>query len=98
MFTPQIVKFEKALENMDGKIKQLARALDTVNTKLDVIAGVLRANAEWQKKSWSQFEACAKGFRQVREACECLRDELSSAAGTMIARSWEMNDCGAGGC
>ena len=39
MFTPQIVKFEKALENMDGKIKQLARALDTVNTKLAVIAG-----------------------------------------------------------
>ena len=97
MFTPQIVKFEKALEHMDGNIVELGRALNVVNTKLDVIAGVLKANAEWQKKSWSQFEACAKGFRQVREACECLREELSSAAGTMISRSWEMNDCGAGG-
>ena len=97
MFTPQIVKFENSLESLSSKVQELGRALLTVNGKLDVIAGVLRTNAEWQKKSWSQFEACAKGFRQVREACECLRDELSSAAGTMISRSWEMNDCGAGG-
>ena len=95
MFTPQIVKFENQLEALASKIQELGRALLSVNGKLDVIAGVIKANAEWQKKSWSQFEACAKGFRQVRDACECLREELSSAAGTMIDRSWE-EACG--GC
>ena len=88
MFTPQIVKFENSLESLSRKVQELGRALLTVNGKLDVIAGVLRTNAEWQKKSWSQFEACAKGFVQVRDACECLRDELSSAAGTLISQSW----------
>ena len=88
MFTPQIVKFENQLETLSSKIQELGRALLTVNGKLDVIAGVLKANAEWQKKSWSQFEACSKGFVQVRDACECLRDELSSAAGTLISQSW----------
>ena len=68
MFTPQIVKFENSLESLSSKVQELGRALLTVNGKLDVIAGVLRTNAEWQKKSWSQFEACAKGFVQVRDS------------------------------
>ena len=69
--------------------------LGNVVLSLKEISGVIRHNAEWQKKSWKQFEACSKGFQQVREACECLRNELSEAAGTMVDRSWE-EACGAG--
>ena len=50
MFTPQIVKFENQLETLASKIQELGRALLSVNGKLDAIAGVIKANAEWQKK------------------------------------------------
>ena len=30
------------------------------------------------------FTACHAGFRQVRDACTCLREELSEAAGSMV--------------
>ena len=89
MFTPQILKFEKKLAAMEGQIAELKGILGNVVLSLKEITGVIRHNDKWQKKSWLQFEACSKGFQQVREACECLREELSSAAGTMVDRSWE---------
>ena len=95
MFTPQIVKFEKKLADMEGQLHELKGILGNVVISLKEIAGVIRYNADWQKKSWKQFEACSKGFQQVREACECLRNELSEAAGTMADRSWD-EACGAG--
>ena len=95
MFTPQIVKFEKKLGDLETQLSEMKAMLAAVVGKLDALSGVFRHNAEWQKKSWRQFEACSKGFQQVREACECLRNELSEAAGTMVDRSWE-EACGAG--
>ena len=95
MFTPQILKFETKLTVLDQKLTGLHEVMHAMAKKLDQLTGVFRSNAEWQKKSWSQFEACAKGFRQVRDACECLREGLSSAAGTMISNSWDELD---GGC
>jgi len=89
MFTPQIVKFEATLTELDQKLTGLHQVMFAMAQKLDKLTGIIKNNADWQKKSWSQFEACAKGFRQVRDACECLRDELSSAAGTMISNSWD---------
>ena len=89
MFTPQIVKFETKLTELDQKLTGLHQVMFAMAQKLDKLTVIIKNNAEWQKKSWSQFEACAKGFRQVRDACECLRDELSSAAGTMISNSWD---------
>ena len=94
MFTPQIVKFETKLSALDQKLTGLHEVMHGMAKKLDQLTRVFRNNADWQKKSWSQFEACAKGFRQVRDACECLREELSSAAGTMISNSWDdMGGC-----
>ena len=95
MFTPQILKFEAKLTVLDQKLTGLHEVMHAMAKKLDQLTGVFRSNAEWQKKSWSQFEVCAKGFRQVRDACEMLREELSSAAGTMISNSWDELD---GGC
>ena len=89
MFTPQIVKFENKLASLQTQLDEMKAMLHGVVGKLDALTGVMKHNAEWQKKSWLQFEACSKGFQQVREACECLREELSSAAGTMVDRSWE---------
>ena len=95
MFTPQILKFETKLTVLDQKLTGLHEVMHAMAKKLDQLTRVFRNNAEWQKKSWKQFEACSKGFQQVREACECLRNELSEAAGTMCDRSWE-EACGAG--
>ena len=95
MFTPQILKFEKKLAAMEGQIAELKGILGNVVLSLKEITGAIRHSADYQKKSWDMFGACSKGFQQVREACECLREELSSAAGTMIDRSWE-EACGAG--
>jgi hypothetical protein len=81
MFTPQIVKFEKALENMDGKIKQLARALDTVNSKLDVIAGVLRANADWQKKAGRSSRPVPKGLYRYGTPASACATSLAAPPG-----------------
>ena len=96
MFTPQIVKFETKLGELDQKLTGLHEAMFAMAKKLDKITRIFRDNAEWQKKSWTQFEVCAKGFRQVRDACEMLREELSSAAGTMISNSWD--ELGVSGC
>ena len=95
MFTPQILKFEKRLDGLQGQLNEMKGMLAAVVDKLNALTGIMRHNAAAQKKSWKQFEACSKGFQQIREACECLREELSSAAGTMIDRSWE-EACG--GC
>ena len=94
MFTPQILKFETKLSALDTKLTGLHEAMFSMAKKLDAITRIFRNNAEWQKKSWTQFEVCAKGFRQVRDACELLREELSSAAGAMISNSWDdMGGC-----
>ena len=36
------------------------------------------------KETEDMFKACHMGFLQVKEACTCLREELSEAAGTMV--------------
>ena len=61
MFTPQIVKFENQLETLASKIQELGRALLSVNGKLDAIAGVIKANAEWQKKVGLNSRRVPKG-------------------------------------
>ncbi len=36
------------------------------------------------KETEDMFKACHMGFLQVKEACTCLREELSEHAGNMI--------------
>ena len=39
------------------------------------------------KETEDMFKACHMGFLQVKEACTCLREELSEHAGNMIVES-----------
>ena len=88
MFTIQITKFEKTLFDLGQQITQLKAYVTDLDTKLGSVLKFLLEVRQERLKSWKQFEACAKGFRQTRDACECLRQELSDAAGTMIENSW----------
>lgn len=88
MFTVQITKFEKTLFELGRQITKLQAHVEGIDAKLGSVLKFLFEGREERLKSWKQFEACAKGFRQTRDACECLRQELSDAAGTMIENSW----------
>ncbi len=88
MFTVQITKFEKTLFELGRQITKLQAHVEGIDAKLGSVLKFLFEGRKERLKSWKQFEACAKGFRQTRDACECLRQELSDAAGTMIENSW----------
>ena len=32
---------------------------------------------------------CHTAFQQVRDACQCLRDELATATGNIVTEPWE---------
>ena len=88
MFTVQIVKFEKTLFDLSRQLERVNQNVQTLNSKVDGLTQFLLKTQDDKVKSWKQFEACAKGFAQIKEACECLREELAAAAGTMIDNSW----------
>ena len=89
MFTVQIVKFEKSLELLAEAVSQLHAHVAQIEAKVDTLSRAVLHSLGHAERSWKQFEACAKGFGQVKEACECLRDELSEAAGTICDRTWD---------
>ena len=41
-------------------------------------------------KSEKMFKACHVAFVQVRDACHCLREELSEATGQIVTESWNL--------
>ena len=62
--------------------------LDCQAKILEDILVKLTENELSVKQSDSKFEACAKGFRMTKEACEVLLEKLDSACGTITEQSW----------
>ena len=89
MFTVQITKFERTLQQLAEAISKLHEHVALVESKVDTLAEAVQHSLGHAERSWKQFEACAKGFGQVKNACECLREELSEAAGTICDRTWD---------
>ena len=73
-FQPLVNKFEKSLDSIEAILKTLAAKVESLERKIG--------------KNEKQFEACARGFFQVREACTTLREELSEASGTLIQSTY----------
>ena len=79
------------LDTTNEKIDQLQKDQALFKNNQDVFFHIMkRAHEETDqfKKSEKMFKACHIAFVQVRDACHCLREELSEAAGTMVTESW----------
>ena len=60
MFTPQIVKFETKLTELDQKLTGLHEAMFHMAKKLDKITNIFRDNAEAKKKLDSIRSLCQR--------------------------------------
>ena len=81
LFGTQVVEFR-------GMLKTLQKSVDTVLTVLDKLTERVDAMEKSLAVTDKKFEACAVGFSQTRDACTCLREELSEARGTIIESTW----------
>ena len=81
MFSGEIRRFEKLLKTLQRSVDRATEKIDKLETKVDTLVGKF---GEHDKK----FKACADGFYQVKQACECLREELSEASGTLIEATY----------
>ena len=92
MFLDEIAGFNKRFDRIE---EMLVTIVDKIlDTQMDVMKGInevlktFTSQTEAYTQNVAMFDACAKGFRQVRDACECLRDELSEASGTIIESTY----------
>jgi len=92
MFLDEIAGFNKRFDRIE---EMLVTIVDKIlDTQMDVMKGInevlktFTSQTEAYTQNLAMFDACAKGFRQVRDACECLRDELAEASGTIIESTY----------
>ena len=81
LLSGEIRRFETLLKVIQRSVDRATDKIDNLETKVDKL---VKKFSEHDHK----FEACAKGFYQVKEACECLREELSEASGTLIEATY----------
>ena len=83
-----VATFETALKSIQAKLDEMFKKQQCILTKLYELEVITKKNAELFNQSENMFKACHIGFKQVRDACHCLREELSEATGTMVTESW----------
>ncbi len=71
-------------ELLFAMLRDILDKQETIMTKLYEIEDKTQKNTETGERSFKMFQACHTGFQQVKEACTCLREELSEHAGNMI--------------
>ena len=81
LFGTQVAEFR-------GMLKTLQESVDTVLTVLDKLKERVDAMEKSLAATDIKFEAYAEGFYQTRDACTCLREELSEARGTIIESTY----------
>jgi len=92
MFTDEIEKFNERFEAIEKMIVVLTGKV--METHLDTMSGInavlktFVSQSDAYEQSMKMFDICAKAFKQVRDACECLREELSEASGTLVEQSY----------
>ena len=77
-----------SLFGLDETIRRFEKRLEIMQSCLDALLDKLDKMEDRQELSDQKFAACAVGFRQVKEACECLREELSEASGTLVESAY----------
>ena len=79
------------LEKTNEKIDELQKKQDLFKSNQDVFLYVMKKaqkDNDQFVKSEKMFKACHEAFVQVRDACHCLREELSEATGQIVNESW----------
>jgi len=76
--------FGNQIEEFRANLKTLQKSVDVALNILDKLSEKVTNMEKQLKETDTKFEACATGFYQTRDACTCLREELSEARGTLI--------------
>ena len=61
---------------------------DLFAKQLEDVLHIVQVNQLTQNQQDSKFEACARAFGQVKQACECLLEQLDEYGGTITAQTW----------
>ena len=95
-FGDEIEKFTKRFETLERMLVVLTeKVLDNHLATMKGINAVMKtfvSQSDAYQQSVKMFDVCARAFQQVREACECLREDLSEASGTLVEHTYMSND------
>ena len=87
-FLKEIREFKSMLRAIINRQDSIEEQLSMVQTKIDEVLDKTMHTEIILKKSEDKFGACAKGFYQVKEACECLLEKIDECAGTITEQTW----------
>ena len=88
MYSSIIQAFNKQLDLVVSKLNHLTLMVGDLFNQLEEHKELVKTNTQTAEDSAKKFAACAKGFYETRDACELLRSELSTAAGTITGATW----------
>ena len=101
LVTPEAKKkdIEVLLAHIINRSEMMADSIADMNRKLDVlqkhqvvffhIMKKAQEAADKFRESEKMLAVCHTAFTQVRDACQCLRDELATATGNIVTEPWE---------
>jgi hypothetical protein len=83
-----LFNFDRELSEFRSLLRGVINRQNTLQESMDKILEKIISNEHTVKQTEAKFEACAKGFYQVRDACTCLVDKLDEVGGTITEQTW----------
>ena len=83
-----LFNFDKELSEFRSLLRAVINRQDELAETCSAILDKVTHNELTVKQSEKKFEACAKGFYQVRDACGALIEKLDEAQGTITEQTW----------
>ena len=83
-----LFNFDKELKEFRSLLRAVINRQDELTKTCEVILDKVTHNELTVKQSEAKFEACAKGFYQVRDACSVLVEKLDEVGGTITEQTW----------
>ena len=81
------------LEKTNEKLDRIQKDQALFKKNQDVFFHIMKKahkDSDQFVKAEKMFKACHVAFVQVRDACHCLREELSEATGQIVTESWNL--------
>ena len=69
-------------------LKDVLERQDLFAKQIEDVMHIVQTNQLTQMQQESKFEACAKGFQQVKQATECLLERLDEYGGVITEQTW----------
>ena len=83
-----LFNFDKELAEFRSLLRAVINRQDELAKTCESILDKVTHNELSVKQSEAKFEACAKGFYQVRDACGALIEKLDECSGTITESTW----------